>query len=225
MNDFHSGVSATVRAVSHTRKVLGSIPGVDKGILKFWGAYRPAFSENEFKTNFLFFWKIKFLDMNRYEQICTDMHRYAQICTAMHRYTNIWTDTGLMHTDINRYSRYAKILTYWHIFTRYERYLTIFTQFHRYKHMNRYKHMDRYGHKLTIFTDTNIWTDIDILTDTDRYERYSHIQSDTEQGYPGISHFRIPILGYPNTSFVDCVIPGYPGHVGLSRDIPGIIPA
>ena len=35
MNDFHSGVSATVRAVAHTRKVLGSIPGVDKGILKF----------------------------------------------------------------------------------------------------------------------------------------------------------------------------------------------
>ena len=35
MNDFHSGVSATVRAVAHTRKVLGSIPGVDKAILKF----------------------------------------------------------------------------------------------------------------------------------------------------------------------------------------------
>ena len=35
MNDFHSGVSATVRAVAHTRKVLGSIPVVDKAILKF----------------------------------------------------------------------------------------------------------------------------------------------------------------------------------------------
>ena len=35
MNDFHSGVSATVRAVAHTRKVLGSIPGADKAILKF----------------------------------------------------------------------------------------------------------------------------------------------------------------------------------------------
>ena len=35
MNDFHGGVSAMVRAVAHTRKVLGSIPGVDKGILKF----------------------------------------------------------------------------------------------------------------------------------------------------------------------------------------------
>jgi hypothetical protein len=35
MHDFHSGVSATVRAVAHTRKVLGSIPGVDKGILMF----------------------------------------------------------------------------------------------------------------------------------------------------------------------------------------------
>ena len=59
--------------------------------------------------------------MNRYAEICTDMHRYAQICTDMHRYTNIWTDTGLIHTDINRYSRYEKILTYCHIFTRYER--------------------------------------------------------------------------------------------------------
>ena len=35
MNDFHSGVSAMVRAVAHIRTVLGSIPGVDKGILKF----------------------------------------------------------------------------------------------------------------------------------------------------------------------------------------------
>ena len=35
IDDFHSRVSATVRAVAHTRKVLGSIPGVDKGILKF----------------------------------------------------------------------------------------------------------------------------------------------------------------------------------------------
>ena len=35
IDDFHSGVSATVRAFAHTRKVLGSIPGVDKGILKF----------------------------------------------------------------------------------------------------------------------------------------------------------------------------------------------
>ena len=35
INDFHSRVSAPVRTVAHTRKVLGSIPGVDKGILKF----------------------------------------------------------------------------------------------------------------------------------------------------------------------------------------------
>ena len=131
------------------RKVLGSIPGVDKGILKFWGAYRPAFSENELKLNFCFFEKlsffikkIKFLDMNRYAQICTDMHRY----------TNIWTDTGLIHTDINRYSRYAKILTYWHIFKRYGRYLTI-------------------------FTDTNIWADINIWTYMDINLRYSRIQT------------------------------------------------
>ena len=35
MNDFHSGVRATVRAVAHTRKVLGSILGVDKGTSEF----------------------------------------------------------------------------------------------------------------------------------------------------------------------------------------------
>ena len=44
----------------------------------------------------------------------------------------------------------------------------------------------------------------------DRGARY------TRQGYPGISHFRIPILGYPNTSFVDCVIQGYPGITASS---------
>ena len=37
--------------------------------------------------------------------------------------------------------------------------------------------MDRYGHIFTIFTDTNISTDIDIQTDMDRYEQYSHIQT------------------------------------------------
>ena len=53
------------------------------------------------------------------------------------------------------------------------------------------------------------------------------ILSYTRQGYPGISHFRIPILGYPNTSFVDCVIPGYPGitassgYPWISRDNSG----
>ena len=64
--------------------------------------------------------------MNRYAQICTDMHRYAQICTDMHRYAQIYEymngyGTGLIHTDINRYSLYEKILTYCHIFTGYER--------------------------------------------------------------------------------------------------------
>ena len=37
--------------------------------------------------------------------------------------------------------------------------------------------MDRYGQIYMIFTDTNISTDIDIQTDMDRYEQYSHIQT------------------------------------------------
>ena len=35
LDDFHSRVSTTVRAVAQTWKVVGSISGVDKGILDF----------------------------------------------------------------------------------------------------------------------------------------------------------------------------------------------
>ena len=54
------------------RKVQGSIPGADKGILDFWGANRPAFLENIFKAktfflkNSFFSSKINLLDINRY---------------------------------------------------------------------------------------------------------------------------------------------------------------
>ena len=125
--DFHTVVSAMVRAVSQTRKVLGSIPGMDKGILDFWGAYRRAFSENEFRTNFflknlvfflkkLSFWI--FTDIYRYGQICTDMDRYAQICTDIRIYERIQDWYTQISTDTHDMK---KILTYCHIFTGYER--------------------------------------------------------------------------------------------------------
>ena len=124
MNDFHSGVSATVRAVAHTRKVLGSIPGMDKGILKFWGAYRPAFSENEFQTKFFFeklsffFEKLSFwiwTDMHRYAHICTNMHRYAQICTDIRIYERIQDWYTQISTDTHDMKWYVMFCTYNHL--------------------------------------------------------------------------------------------------------------
>ena len=35
-NDFHSSVSPVIKATAQHRKVKGSIPGVDKGILDFF---------------------------------------------------------------------------------------------------------------------------------------------------------------------------------------------
>ncbi len=82
----HISVSRVVRAVAGQWKVPGSIPGMDKGIFDFWGADRPAFPENGFKTKNIFFLKIrffflkmKFRDINRYAQIYTDVSEYAQI--------------------------------------------------------------------------------------------------------------------------------------------------
>ena len=129
MKEFHITVSAMVRALTQSGqslKVLGSILGMDKGILDFWGAYRQAFSENKVKTKKLLEKlsfcspKIKFLDMNRYAQICTDMDRYAQICTDILIYGLIqdWqSDTLGYHLiftickDINIFTHIYKIWT------------------------------------------------------------------------------------------------------------------
>ena len=48
---------------------------------------------------------MKFLDINRYAQICTDICRYEQIYADMNKYMHICTDKGLIQTDMHRYER------------------------------------------------------------------------------------------------------------------------
>ena len=53
--DLHSSVSPVVKATAQHRKVKGSIPGADKGILDFLGANRCSFFENIFIIKIHFF--------------------------------------------------------------------------------------------------------------------------------------------------------------------------
>ena len=46
------------------------------------------------------------------------------------------------------------------------------------------------------------------------------IQTQTVEGYPGISHYKNNILAYPKTTFLSRVIPGYPG-IGHRSGYPG----
>ena len=55
--DLHSSSKLVVKVSAVHRKVKGSIPGADKGILDFLGANRYAYFENIFITKIHFFLK------------------------------------------------------------------------------------------------------------------------------------------------------------------------
>jgi len=58
--DLHSSSRLVVKVSAVHRKVKGSIPGADKGILDFLGENRYAFFENIFITKIHFFEKLGF---------------------------------------------------------------------------------------------------------------------------------------------------------------------